>query len=77
VIIAIDSLSYLPIFGFVSSSRVCLGELRLAVEGGNCCAELRHGVEVGWEVVQHCDDVGWQVGTVGPLFGQAFDLEVS
>src|SRR4029434_7553114 len=58
---------HLPVLGLVHSLGVGACEAALAVQGRDGGAELGHGVQVGWEVVQHGDHVGGQGGTLCPL----------
>ena len=65
----------LPVLGLVQALGIGLGEGRLAVERRDGGAELRHGVQVGREVVQHRHHVRRQVGPVGPLLRNRLDLQ--
>jgi hypothetical protein len=67
--------THLPVLGLVDAISIGLCVLALRVEGSNGGAELRHGVQVGGEVVQHGDHVRWKTGTVCPLLGQGLGLE--
>ncbi len=53
----IFSVTHLPVLGLVNSLRVRPSETALAVQSRDGGAELRHGVQVGGEVVQHGDHV--------------------
>jgi len=65
-----------PVFGFVGTFSVLGGEDRFAVERVDGGSELSHWVEVGWEVVEHLDNVGWEVSFTGPLLGQLFGFGI-
>ena len=54
---------------------VRLGKLALGVEGGTRGHELRHGVHVRREVVQHCDDVTGKGGARGPVLREVSNLK--
>lgn len=67
--------AHLPVFGLVHPLRIGPCKVAFTVEGSDGRAELRHGVEVGGEVIQHGDHVGGQRGSLCPLFGNPAHLQ--
>jgi len=63
-----------PVFRLVGTFGVFGGKDRFAVEGVDGGRELGHWVEVAWEVVEHLDDVGWEVSSGSPLLRKLFDF---
>lgn len=68
--------TYLPVLGLMDTLSISLGKLALRVKGSNGRTELRHGVEVRGEVVEHCNYMGWQFCTVYPFLGQSLGLNI-
>ncbi len=71
----IFSVTHLPVLGLVNSLRVRPSETALAVQSRDGGAELRHGVQVGGEVVQHGDHVRGKGRTLSPLLRQPIHLK--
>jgi len=63
-----------PVFRFVGTLGVLSSKNGLTVEGIDGRSELSHWVQVGWEVVEHLNNVSWQVSGGGPLLRQLFDF---
>ncbi len=70
-------MTHLPVLGLVNSLRVCPSETALAVQSRDGGAELRHGVQIGGEVVQHGDHVRGKGRTLGPLLRQPIYLKIN
>lgn len=67
--------THLPVLALVDALRIGPGKAALAVERRDGGAELRHGVQVGGEVVQHGDHVRGKSRPLGPLLGHPVHLE--
>lgn len=65
----------LPVLGLVDTLRVGSGKAALTVKSGDGSTELRHGVEVCGEVIQHGDDMGGKCCSLCPLFGHPVHLD--
>ena len=63
-----------PVFGFLHSLSICLGESRFMFESIDGNGELCHWVEVAWASVDEFLDEFGNFGTGGPLGGEVADL---
>lgn len=66
--------THLPVLGLVDALRVSPCKAALAVQSCDGSTELRHGVEVCGEVIQHGDDVRGKCSSLGPFFGHPVHL---
>jgi len=64
----------LPVLALVGALGVLSGEDGLTVKRVNSGAELGHWVQVAWEVVQHLDDMSWEIGGASPLLRELLDF---
>lgn len=67
--------THLPVFGLVDPLRIGPRKVALTVEGSDGSTELRHGVEVGGEIIQHGHNVGGKRCSLCPLFGNPVHLQ--
>lgn len=63
-----------PVLGLLDASLVGLGELRLGLHGSDGGRQLRHGVEVLGEVVQHVNNVLGELAALVQLVGDTVGL---
>lgn len=67
--------THLPVFGLVDPLRIGPRKVAFTVEGSDGCTELRHGVEVRGEIIQHGDNVGGKRCSLCPLLGNPAHLQ--
>lgn len=67
-------MTHLPVLGLVNSLRVSPSKTALAVQSRDGGAELRHGVQVGGEVVEHGDHMRGKGCALSPLLRQPAHL---
>ena len=65
----------LPILGLVDSLGVGPRKAALTVQSRDGGTELRHGVQVCGEIIQHGDNVRGECCSLCPLFGHPVHLE--
>lgn len=63
-----------PVLSLLGTSLVGLGELRLGLHGSDGSRQLRHGVEVLGEVVQHVNNVLGELAALVQLVGNSVGL---
>lgn len=66
--------SVFPVVGLWRALGVCLGKLRLRLQGSDGDRELGHWVQVGWGAVNQLLNVLWQGGSGRQLLGQGLGL---
>lgn len=66
--------THLPVLGLVDPLRIGPSKVAFTVEGSDGGTELRHGVEVCGEIIQHGDNMGGQRSPLCPLFANPVHL---